>query len=78
MTRKDMAARILANWGAIAALVAALGVGFTAAGRLAALDRRMATLESNYSRIICLLGMPEDVRIQVASNLFSLDRECPR
>lgn len=38
-----------------------------------ALDR----IDRQYSRIICLLTLPEDVRVRVAANPVLLQRECP-
>lgn len=34
-------------------------------------------IDRQYARIICLLTLPEDVRVRVAANPVLLERECP-
>lgn len=46
--------------------------------RITTLERSLDRIDSQYARLICLLALPEDARIRVASNPVALVQECSR
>lgn len=60
------------------AQVAAQGDSLRALAEREAEDRRVIErVDRQYNRIICLLTLPEDVRVRVEANPVLLQRECP-